>query len=282
VAWLTLCVFIAAAGLAGLVASVNSVRFGRAVAREADGMWAIAEDARGIDRARLELLPAPARRYLELALGDRTRAPRALRLRHTGSFRPKLEGPWLRIRGEEYFNADPPGFVWWGRVRVAPGVWIDARDRSVAGTGEMFVRAESTFTLANSHGPELDESALHRLLAELVWLPTTLLDERYVTWTAVDDQHAAVTLRVGDIAVTGTFEFGDDGLPTMFSALRRADVGTGQAVPTPFTGECRDYRRIEGLLVPHELTAYWHIGGEPIAYARFEVDEMEYDAKATY
>ena len=281
-AWLTLCIVIAVAGLAGLVASVNSVRFGWAVAREADGMWGIAEEARRIDRARLELLPAPVRRYLELALGERKRAPRALRMRHAGSFRPKLDGPWLRIRGEEYFNADPPGFVWWGRVRVAPGVWIDARDRSVAGAGQMFVRAESTFTLANSRGPELDESALHRLLGELVWLPTALLDERHVTWTAIDDRHAGATLRVAGIEVSGSFEFGDDGLPSKFSALRRADLGGGQSVLTPFTGECRDYRKVEGLLVPHELTAYWHISGKPVAYARFQVEEMEYDAKATF
>jgi hypothetical protein len=282
VAWLALWIAVTVVALAGIVASTNRVRFGNQVARVADGMWAYSEDARPIDRARLAELPSPVRRYLEAAVGERKRAPRALRMRHTGTFRAKLDGPWLPIRGEEYFNADPPGFVWWGRVRIVPGVWIDARDVSVLGAGQMFVKAESTFTLANSTGPQLDQSALERLLGELVWLPTALLDERYVTWTAIDERHARATIRIRDVAVEGTFAFGEDGLPLTFSAMRYADLGDNRPVLMPFSVECRDYRRVDGLLVPHAVDAYWHVDGRAIPYARFRVQHMEYDAKASF
>jgi hypothetical protein len=40
--------------------------------------------------------------------------------------------------------------------------------------------------------------ALMRLLAEMTWFPTALLDERYVTWAPVDDAQARATLRVAD------------------------------------------------------------------------------------
>jgi hypothetical protein len=36
--------------------------------------------------------------------------------------------------------------------------------------------------LANSTGPQLDRGALLRLLGEMTWFPTALVDSRYVRW----------------------------------------------------------------------------------------------------
>jgi hypothetical protein len=74
--------------------------------------------------------------------------------------------------------ADPPRFIWFGPISMIPGPWVGARDNSVGGLGDMLVLVESTFTLAASRGPQLDQGALLRLLGEMVWSPTSLLDER--------------------------------------------------------------------------------------------------------
>jgi hypothetical protein len=185
--------FVSVVGVCGVVASANGVRFERRVAREVREM-ARSLDSPLLDSGRLVDLPDPVRRYLIKAVGARQRAIRTIRLRHGGTFRPSLDGSWLRIRGEQHFTADPPGFIWWGRVRMFPGLWIDARDRSVNGVGNMFVTMESTFTLADSRGPQLDQGALMRLLGEMTWLPTAFLDGRYVRWSAVDEHRASATL----------------------------------------------------------------------------------------
>lgn len=122
----------------GVVASANSVRFERRVAREVREME-VSIGAPLLDRRPLVELPDPVRRYLTKAVGARQRAIRTVRLHHGGTFRPSLHGSWFPIRGEQHFTADPPGFIWWGRVRMFPGLWIDARDRSVKGVGNMFV-----------------------------------------------------------------------------------------------------------------------------------------------
>jgi hypothetical protein len=266
----------------GLIASAARVRFSRQVASEAEVLLSRAAEPSPIDRARLAALPPPARRYLETALGARTRAVRTLRLRHGGTFRTSLDGRWFPIRGEQYFAADPPGFVWRGRVAVLPGLWIEARDRSVDGEGQMLVRAESAVTLADSHGPELDQGALLRLLGETMWFPTVLLDGRYVTWTAIDARTAAATLRVAGREVTGHFEFGDDGLPIAVVGERYRDLGGGRSVLTPFRGEAADFRKVDGVLVPHRMTAMWEVGGQAVPYARFEVERLEYDVSAPF
>lgn len=280
--WLAMWIAVLVLGVFGVLASANSLRFGRRVAREVRQMWAGSTEPLIIDRSRLEGLPVPVRRYADKAVGERKRAVRTVRLRHGGTFRTKLDGAWLPIRGDEYFAADPPGFVWWGRVRVAPGLWVEARDRSVGGVGSMLISAESTFTLADSAGPEMDQGALLRLLGEMPLVQTALLDHRYVTWTAVDDRRAGATLRLNGREAAGVFEFGEDGLPASFLADRNRDLGGGRSVLTPWSGECAEYREVDGLLVPHQMVAYWHVDGQRIPYVRFLVEKLEFDATAPY
>jgi hypothetical protein len=267
-------VALALLGVLGAAASLNGKRFGERVARDASRLLTAPTTPRQLEG--FETLPAPVRCYLTKALGRR-HAVCAVRLRHAGSFRTSLDGGWLPIRGEQYFATDPPGFVWWGRVRVAPGVWVDAHDRSVAAAGSMFVAFESTLTLADRAGLELDQSAMLRLLGEMVWFPTALADERYVTWTAIDDRRARATLRINGHEASGIFELGDDDLPRSFRADRYRDVGDGKSVLTPFIGEYADYREQNGLLVPHRVNGYWELGAQPLLFARFELRKLEYD-----
>jgi hypothetical protein len=265
---------LAAAAALRLAAHVQGLRFERRVKGEARALLASGREPPA--PATLELLPAPVRRYLDVSGAARHPPVRAVRLRHGGTFAPKPGAPPLPIRGEQYFTADAPAFVWWGRIRMAPGLWIDGRDRAVAGEGNMLVKAASTFTIADARGPALDQGALLRLLGELTWMPTALADPRYVAWTALDDASARAALRVGGREVSATFHFGPDGLPVRFTAERYRDVG-GRSVLTPFSGELGDYREVEGILVPFRVTAIWHVDGKPLPYARWEIERVALD-----
>lgn len=269
-------------GILMLLVWFNSRRFGRDVSSEVAAMWGGVREPRPINYSHEEQLPPPARRYVKTALARRARTIQTARLRHGGSFRPKLNSRWLPIRGFEYFTADPPGFVWWGRAWIAPGVWVEARDRSVRGVGGMLVSAESSFTLADSHGPGMHQGALLRLLAEMPWLPTALVDKRYVTWAPVDDTRARATLRLNGREAAGVFEFGDDGLITTFSADRHRDLGDGTTVPTPWTGRYADYRQVDGMLAPHSVVVSWSIDGQDRPYARFSLKRLEFDVREPF
>lgn len=271
--WLVLSIpfiFIAAVGV---MLAINSARFERRVTYE---MRALAAAAGSPGRSQVDLarLPAPVARYLAAAI-DADRSPvRAVRVRHGGTFRSRPEQGWLPIRGRQILIADPPGFVWWGRVRVAPGIWIDARDKLVGGRASMLIRASSMWTLGDSKGPELDHSAAIRVLAEMMWFPTAFLDDRYVTWSAIDDQCARATLRLGGHEVSAVFHFGPDGMPERICANRYRDVD-GKGVLTPWTGLARDFRAVAGLRVPCELAVVWELESGPFPCMRFTVEDIE-------
>jgi hypothetical protein len=224
VLWLTLWIVIALIGALGIVVVTNSLRFRAHVATAARSMWSASAEPQTIDRSSMNTLPAPVQRYLNIALGERSQTVSAVRFRHGGRFRARLDGPWQAIRGEQYEADNPPGFVWWGRLPLAPGVWVDARDKCVNGAGNMLVSAASTFTLSDRSGPQMDQGSMLRLLSDLVLFPSAMLNPKYVTWSASDDRHAQATLTLNGHSVSGTFEFGADGLPRAFQAERYMEV----------------------------------------------------------
>ena len=273
---------------AALVASVNSLRFSRTVAGEARRLWSIPPATQPFAPTPGASLPAPVERYMRLAGATPGQPPlRAVRLTHGGSMTLKPGASPVPIRGREYLAADPPGLVWWGRVRLIPGAWIDARDKVIGGTGEMKVMVESTKTLQTASGPQLDQGALVRLLGELTWMPTALRDRRYVRWEAVDERQARAFLTVGEKQVNAVFHFGPNGLPDRFIAQRYRDMGPGQpAVLAPFIGSFGDWRKVSSgdrqLLVPFHVEGAWVIDGQPFTFARFDVQRLEFDRPESF
>jgi hypothetical protein len=141
----------------------------------------------------------------------------------------------------------------------------------------MLVRVESTVTLADSRGPELDQGALLRLLGEMVWFPTVFRDERYVRWSPIDDRHASAMLEVNGRTVSGRFEFGADDLPATFAAERYRDLGGGKSVLTPFVARLGDFERVDSVLVPFRVVAAWIVDGTTHEYADFEAQQISLD-----
>lgn len=253
-----------------VVVLLNRRRFERRVSDEMRALVGVPHASPSPSRA--IALPAPVERYRLLAVGDH--APvRTLRLTHGGTFRMSLKDKARPILGTQLFTADPPGFVWSGRVRMAPGLWVDARDMSISGAGSMRVLLDDTISLADAHGPELDQGSALRLLAEMPWYPTALFDARTVRWEAIDATHARATLRLGNDEVSGTFEFDADGLPLRMTAQRFGDGG----VLRPWSGVYRDWREVAGMRVPFEAEVTWELDTGPFTYAHWLVDSMEYD-----
>ena len=266
----------------GLLVSINSHRFANAVAADARALWDKPSTGSRASVSDLSALPDPVQRYLRRAGVTDRAAIRSVRLRQGGTMTLSPDAKPIPIRGRQYFAADPPGFVWWGRVRIAPGVWIDARDKVIDGQGGMKVVLESTRTLQDVSGPALDQGALTRLLGELTWMPTALTDQRYVTWEAIDRFRARARLRVNSREVEAAFHFGPDGLPTRFTAERQRDLGNGRSALTPFVGTIGDWREVGGLRVPFAVEGSWILDGKPFTFARFQVEALEFDNPAPF
>jgi hypothetical protein len=226
-------------------------------------------------RTRRDTLPSPVRRYLEYALTDAAPMHDA-HLWHRGTFRTAPGKNWLPIDGEQYFSVAAPGFIWNASVRPAPLVWIAARDSLVDGRGNMRVKLLSIVTIADASGPQIDQGARLRWLAESAWFPFAFAAP-CVEWKPIDDSRAEARLIGDGLPVSAELTVDGEGRLTRLRAQRYRDVGGGRAVVTPWTGAYRQYREFHGVRIPTEVEVTWELDGGPFSYARFEVTSLEYN-----
>jgi hypothetical protein len=213
-------------------------------------------------------LPAPVQRYFRHVLRDGQPYLRGLRLRHSGQFKTDLKKDWIAIKGEQYITANPPGFIWQGTTRQ-----FVARDEFVAGHGRLDVRLLGAVPVAGGTGPAYDQGELLRWLVESTWLPTALLPSDAIAWTAIDEHSAQLTLTHQGHSVSCLARFNERGEMTECEAPRQMD----EATQRPWLACFEQYRRWYGLLIPTLGEASWVIDGQRQPYARFVVQELEYE-----
>ncbi|QDA61061.1 DUF6544 family protein [Hymenobacter jejuensis] len=259
---------------AALATSVAGIVLGRKAAarrlrRDVERLFAQLTDVstRIYHESQLEGLPAPVQRYFRHVLRDGQPYLRGLRLRHGGQFKTDLEGDWIDIKGEEYLVADPPGFIWQGTTRQ-----FIARDEYVGGRGSLTVRLLGAVPIMRGAGPHYDQGELLRWLGESTWLPTNLLPSERVSWAAVDDQSARLTLTHEGQTVAYLVRFNEQNEIEQCETQRYQ----GDQKLLPWIGRSAQYREIQGVRVPTVLEGAWVADGKRQPYAHFIVQELSY------
>ena len=233
----------------------------------------------------LATLPLPVQRYFRLVLRDGQPRIRAARVRQTGTFRsregPDPEAGWSPFVATQRFSAEPPGFVWDARIRMAPLVSVRVHDAYVGGHASMRGAVAALVPVVNAgDGAELRAGALQRYLAESVWLPTALLPGGGVTWTQVDGRVATATIVDGATTVSLEFEFGPEGeiVAARTPGRRRSLPGKpGEYVLAPWGGRYARYEEHGGMRVPTESEVYWVLDGKEQPYYRGRNVALEYE-----
>ncbi len=226
---------------------------------------------------RLEGLPPPVVRYFQFALTPGLPLVLRARIRHQGEFWTKPGGTASPFRSLQHFAASPPGFVWDADIRMAPMLHARVRDSYLNGEGAMLGRLGGVVPIVNQRGtPSIAAGALVRWLAEAVWFPTALLPGPAVSWSAIDDSTARVTLRDGRNTVWLDAHFGERGEIARVSTMRDRDVN-GVGVPTPWSAVHLDYQRVHGMMIPMAGEVTWSLPEGPYLYWRGRIREASYE-----
>lgn len=212
---------------------------------------------RDLPAANASNLPAPVRRYLEIAHASRNDVTQGAILEQRGAIRAAPGKPWMPFTAEQVYAMEPPGFVWLAKARVAPLVWMTAKDQFIGGAGNMHIRLADLVTVANAHGPEIDQGAGLRYWGEVLAFPDMVFSHR-LRWESLDAHRARFTVRDSDPLVSAVTTFSADGLPSATHAERYRDAG-GKRVLTLWSGLMKEWRMIGGRLFPAVWESVWHL-----------------------
>jgi hypothetical protein len=240
------------------------------------------QPARYDETRELAGLPPPVQRYFKVALKDCAPIVAAATVRHTGTFNVSEGGEqWKPFTSTQRVVTRRPGFVWDGRMSMAPGLAVHVHDAYVAGEGILHPAIGGLISLTDLRGGgAVAEGELMRFFAEAAWYPTALLPSQGVRWQAVDDGSARATLTDGPVTLTLLFRFSSNGDITSVRAESRGRTVQGQVVPTPWEGQWSSHAERDGMRVPLAGEVAWITPEGRKPYWRGAVTELRYEFAA--
>jgi hypothetical protein len=221
-------------------------------------------------------LPEPVQRYLRYTQIIGKEKVRTVRLKQKGFFRKKPTQKWMPLKAEEYFTVDPPGFLWYGKMRMFPLVTASGIDKFFKGKGSLVIKLFSAITVVDAKGEECDQAELVRYLNEIIWFPSAFLSD-YIHWEPINSDSARVTISVAGVTASADLYFNHNGQMANFVAERYMDVNGG-AILKKWSTPIKKYAEINGVMVPVKGEGVWKLSSGDFSYVKItEIPELEYN-----
>jgi hypothetical protein len=229
----------------------------------------------------LEGLPAPVQRYFRRVLAEGQPIVAAATIEMTGTMNMSSSAEqWKPFTSRQRVVTRRPGFLWDAQVMMFPGIPAHVEDSYIAGQGRLTAKVLGLFEVAQLQGEgEIARGEFMRYFAEAAWYPTALLPSQGVKWGAIDSESASATIKDGPITLTLLFRFSEAGLIACVRAEARG-VGVGKDGDMdllPWDCSVSDYRRIDGMLIPHTGEAAWMRPTGRKAYFVGSVRKLSYE-----
>jgi len=258
------------AGLIIIVLVIGRLNLQRQFSKEVRQLFSRAGDIvnKSFTYDMLSDLPEPVQRYFKHVLKNGQSYIRYVRLTHTGQFKTGRDKDWVDIRGEQYFTAAKPGFIWKGITPL-----FTARDMYIGGTGRLVVSLFSVYNIVDSKGEKINQGELLRWLGESVWFPTNLLPGNNLQWSSIDHSSAKLTFCYNGLTVFYIVTFNDLGEITQVETRRYM----GNENLETWTGKLTDYKEINGIIIPTAIEGIWKLEKGDYSYARFRIETIEYN-----
>ncbi|HBW38722.1 DUF6544 family protein [Desulfosporosinus sp. BICA1-9] len=225
-------------------------------------------------------LPSPVQNWMQNSQIVGKEKIVSARTKQEVTLRLKENQPWMNAQVEQYFRIDEPGFIWAVDIKMAPLLHIVGRDKYIEGRGNILIKLLFLKTVADGSGKEIDQGALLRYLAEIMWFPTAALSE-YIQWEGIDSNSAKATMSYMGVTASGVYTFSEKGEILSFVAQRYGDFDGEYRMET-WSCAMKKYKEFDGFKVPSQGNITWKLKTGDFEWYHFEVKEMEYNNVARY
>lgn len=169
--------------------------------------------------------------------------------------RPEQQG-WYRASATQYTTAHPPAFYWQIHLQIKRLAFVLGTDSWSRGKAAMRILFFGLFPIVNvHHNHKLNQAAMQRYLAEIVWFPPLALSTA-IQWETIDALTAKATFTYANMQLCGNFYFSANGNFSRFECLRYKD-NHAQAQPLPWVVEALEHQQLEQVYIPTKLQLSW-------------------------
>ncbi|MDD4237485.1 MAG: hypothetical protein PHT62_02840 [Desulfotomaculaceae bacterium] len=223
-------------------------------------------------------LPQPLQRYFEnCGFIGKPKMSNMKILHNDVDFILSSSMPKLKIKCMQYNSAVKPERIALIDTHLY-GIPFEGIDSYQDGNGSMKGVIAKSITLFNQKGEAMNKSSLVNCLAESLLMPNIAL-QNFMSWEAIDVNHAKGTISYYGISASGIFTFDENGLLERFTTGDRLYVDTGGNVKqVKWSAICGDYREINGTTLPKSLQAIWHLPEGDLVYFDGHDTVVQYNA----
>lgn len=224
----------------------------RRVRKEWAQLCAATPNPAPFDRAMVEDLPEPARRYLIHAIAAGTPLWQSVQVSMRGTIKI---GAWRPFTATQVV-AHPGGYIWAATARLL-GVPVIGYDLLADGTGQMRWRLLGLLRVVTADGPDVTRSAAGRLASEIALVPTAF---QSATWTAAGPDTAVATWGAGMEEQRVELHLGPDGQLLQVLIQRWGNPDEQPFARYPFGVTVERERTDFGVTTPAAFSAGWWPG----------------------
>ena len=224
-------------------------------------------------------LPQPVQKWLRLSgvIGKEEIKLAYVKQKALMKLKPEQK-EWYSAKAIQYITTEKPAFIWTVDMNMMPLIKIKGRDKSVEGKGEMLIKLNSLINVVNEKGEKLDEGALQRYLAEIVWSPSSVISP-LIKWEEIDSLSAKAMINYKGTVASGTFYFNEKGDFIKFTTMRYKD-NTPEAKRYPWVITVQEYKTFEGIRVASKMKVTWDLEKGNWTWLDLEIQDIKYNKNA--
>jgi Ca2+/Na+ antiporter len=205
----------------------------------------------------------------------------SVKLKQKGKMRTKPDGKWMPFTASQYFNIERTSFVWTAKIKAMPLLGMYGRDKLVNGEGAMLIKLAALISVVNEgENYQIDSGAMIRYLAEICWFPTAAIHPSIV-WKTINVTSAKAIFTIGNIVVSGIFNFSEKGEIVSFEA-ERFYGGTKEATLEKWYIEMVSYKDFNGITIPNKSNVIWKLKEGDFHWLTLEITDIVYNTAKMY
>ncbi len=227
----------------------------------------------------IEHLPEPVRKYLRFvgAVGKPT--VHNFFAVVSGGMKRTTKSNWMDIKARQFNFFDPPARFFYIKSSLFGIPFIGLHVYASNGA-TMKMKIASLLQVVDAKGEEMNLSENVTLFNDMCLLaPATLIDKK-IQWEMLDPLTVKGKFTNNNISITALLHFNENGeLIDFTSDDRYLSIDGKTYTKYRWSTPVRNYRDFDGRKVPTDGEAIWHMPGVDFIYAKFRLEEIEYNSK---
>lgn len=216
--------------------------------------------------------------FFKAVIKDSSTIPNFVTIEQSAEFKTNESSDWIKLAAKQYFTTYKPNYLWNAELNTSKYFWVNAIDSYINNKGNTLIKLNSSITIADSWGIEIDKSGLFRYLSEAVLFPTVLLPSNNLLWNILDSNIAELKFIDGDNSVVAKFYFDINNRVTKIETYDKYRMVNSEYNKALHTIYFSDYKLIDNTFyIPTHFLLEWQLKNDNFTYGKFNITKIVYE-----